>query len=319
MNEEQATQVIQRIQTQQDLIQQLQIRLEHQEQLQQAAEQQQPAAAPTFRNIKFPDPGRFDGKNVWTYQQWKQKVVAKLTADFDRLGDPQQQAWYIFSMLDSPASDRAAPWMSSRQQAVTPESFLEYLDGYYLDPTHHEKASQKLFNLRQGRQSLTSFLTHFDQLLLESGGASWPDQSKMPLLRNAVDPSLLAFLVSRSPPSDYEDLKKALRDIDNNRSLFLRNTNAKGVIQPFHQTFDSPLSQPRAAIEPMDLDAMGNSTRQRATWASSEEISRRKEDGRCLRCGALRHQIKSCPLFPARRPRTDQTGNVGESSSPLKD
>lgn len=226
MDQNQVNQIVEQLQNQQATIQGLQAQLntqnqqqanqlthEHLQLLAQAATQ---TAPPT---LQFPDPGKFDGKSSWTYQQWRQKVSAKLTADGDRLGSPEQRAWYVFAMLDSPASDRAAPWLSN-QTNLTSNAFLQYLDSYYLDPTYQEKASQKLYRLRQGkRQSLTSFLTQFDQLLLEAGGASWPDQSKISLLRNAVSPELLVFLVGRMPPKTYEKLKQCLREVDNNYSL----------------------------------------------------------------------------------------------------
>ena len=88
-----------------------------------AAAAPEPAPSP----IKFPDPGQFDGTKIYAYPQWKQKVLAKLRADADRLGTTTQQVWYIFSMLGSPAADRAEPWITA-QPSPTPDSLLQHLD-----------------------------------------------------------------------------------------------------------------------------------------------------------------------------------------------
>lgn len=286
----------------QEILLQLQTQQATIEQLQNQVAQQPPPPPPPAQvvpvppaHITFPDPGKFDGKNTWTFPQWRQKIVAKLRADRDRIGDNQQQAWYIFSQLDSPASDRASPWMQQQQDAMTPLSLLLYLDNYYLDPTHQEKSCQKLFNVRQNKQQLPTFLTYFDQLLLESGGAQWAEQTKISLLRKAVDGNLLMFLVSRPTPTTYDELKRALRDIDNNAQLMQQT----GPVQFFNQPRYGMAAQ---NVEPMDLDSVSSATKQRASWVSPEEIRRRRSANLCLRCSALGHQIKSCPYLPARRP-----------------
>lgn len=112
--------------------------------------------APALDTLKFPDPGKFDGMKHHSYAQWKKKVEAKRRTDRVRLGDETQQAWYVFSMLESPASDRIEPWISA-QTNPTADTLLAHLDCYYLNPSHQERALQKLYASKQGGQSLTLF------------------------------------------------------------------------------------------------------------------------------------------------------------------
>lgn len=46
----------------------------------------------------------------------------------------------------------------------------------------------------------------------------------------------------------------------------------------------------------------------RAKWVDQDEIARRKEEGRCLRCGRTGCRVAKCPLLPPRRPRLLETG-----------
>lgn len=301
----------------QEILLQLQAQQVTIEQLQNQLAQQPPptppqvAAAPPA-TIAFPDPGKFDGKNIWTYPQWRQKAAAKIRADWQRIGDDQQQAWYIFSQLESPAADRASPWMQQNRATISALRLFEYLDAYYRDPTYQDKACQKLFSVQQKNQPLPAFLTYFDQLLLEAGGAEWAEQTKISLLRKSVSTDLLIFLVSRTTPGTYDELKMALRDIDNNAYL-IRNTKTSPS-----QLFE----QPRQALvpssaEPMDLDHISTTKKQRAKWVAHDEIQQRRAENRCLRCGALQHRIKTCPYLPARRPG-HETVNINDEE-PLKE
>lgn len=313
-------QLIEELHNQRDFIQQLQGRID-QLTANQAQNADSPAGAPP-RMLKFPDPGKFDGLKPHAYPQWKRKVQAKLEADFARLGSPSQQSWYIFSMLDSPASDRAEPWMTA-QEAVTPELLLAQLDYYYLDPSLQKRASQKLNSSKQGNQPLAIFLAKFDQLLLEAGGARWPDMTKITLIRNAVRQNLLMFLIGRPPSRTYEEFKQCLRDVDTNYSLLMNGNSGMRFGQrsssaqtPFGTVHANRFNSEPAPVpanthmgSPMELDSI-TANRTRASWVSSEEIEERRVQGLCLRCGAIRHRVRQRPYAPAIRPRPQQPINV---------
>jgi hypothetical protein len=40
----------------------------------------------------------------------------------------------------------------------------------------------------------------------------------------------------------------------------------------------------------------------RAKWVSQEERENRRQNGRCIRCGATGHMIRECPYGPPQRP-----------------
>lgn len=162
--------------------------------------------------------------------------------------------------------------------------------------------------LQQKNQPLSSILTYFDQLLVEAGGADWPEQTKISLLRKAVNKDLILFLVSRPTTRSYNKLKESLREIDNNAHL-LKTTNTS-------QKFLAEQQQATRHAEPMELNAI-SVCKQQAKWVSSEEIQRPRNENLCLRIGAIGHRVKTCPYLAARRPFTEVT-NV-EDSEQLKE
>lgn len=49
---------------------------------------------------------------------------------------------------------------------------------------------------------------------------------------------------------------------------------------------------------------------QRAQWVPQEILNKRKETGRCLRCGEKGHLMRQCTLLPAIRPRREKKISV---------
>ena len=142
-------------------------------------------------------------------------------------------------------------------------------------------------------------MVRFDQLLLEAGGAGWPDKTKITLLRNAVRPQTKGYLVGRPPSTTYEEFKQSLRDVEMNYALLMG-----GSLPVDKQT-------PTAQGDPMDLDVIQPS-KTRATWVSPEVIAARRVKGACLRCGGMNHMIKTCTYAPAARPKNVPQPEVNE-------
>lgn len=181
-------------------------------------------AAAIPKPLRFPDPGKFDGLKHHTYPEWKKKLEAKLRADHERLGDESHQAWLVCFSDVGITSIRLGRALDQLPPNPSADALLAHLDLYYLDPSHQERASQKLYASKQGGQPLAPFLAKFDQLLLEAGGTGWPESTKITLLRNAIRPNLLLFLVGRSPCRSYEEFEQSLRDVDNNYSLLMNGS-----------------------------------------------------------------------------------------------
>lgn len=82
-------------------------------------------------------------------------------------------------------------------------------------------------------------------------------------------------------------------------------------------TFGKSEPSQRVALpehEKMDLDAVSEG-KPRAKWATAEQIHDRRENGKCLRCGALGHRIRFCRYAPATRPQNDIVVQTIETSS----
>lgn len=134
---------------------------------------------------------------------------------------------------------------------------------------------------------------------LQAGVAHYAEQTKILLVQKAVSGKLLMFLISWPIPTTYEELKRALREIDNNTHMIQHSKPFQFFNQPRHHAITSQ------TVEPIDLDAISNMSKQPPKWVSPEDIQRRRLEQLCLRCSALEHPVKSCPYLPARRPQPE--------------
>ncbi len=202
----------------------------------------------------------------------------------------------------------------------TPDILVSYLEKIYGDPNSTERAARGLMQLRQGeKQSFAKFLPLLEKSFAEAGAMDWPDQAKRPLLLSALNSTMMTALTNRGIPKTFMEIVERLHDISTD--LDTAANMRRGTYRP---SGARPSRQNDEVYGPMDIEPPETrigSTRarnssgypskhpedkillgKRAKWVDKEVMDKRKEEGRCLRCGRDRCSIRRCPLKPARRP-----------------
>ena len=187
-----------------------------------------------------------------------------------------------------------------------------FLDNQYVDTEVRVRALNKLQILKQGTQNFQNFIDEFNQLILEAEG-SLDDEIRRSLCEKALNSHLTIAALSIDGTGTFEAYKTRLTAMDDR--IVRYNANHKGF--PFGTSSKSETMSP--IVEPVEEDIMDwevavatsqqtqkkfqdTSRKGRAKWVSKEEVSKRYEEKRCIRCGASGHFAKACPHLPAKRP-----------------
>lgn len=283
--------------------------------------------ATTRRKPSLPDPPRFTGLRR-RFRAWELEMRSKLQVDGPAIGPPFYQFAYIYSRLDETPQALAATFFAQggSRQAYDPADFLSYLATCYGDPNAEQKALGRLESMTQGEQeSLAMFIPKFEKELADSGGAAWSDAVKINHLKRTINDALRTELAGQlNLPRDYSGFVNALQGLDANleelrHHLRRKKTRAKIQLPLPNRREATPKTQPgtNATMDEMDweptrisqaiLKANEELKGKRAKWVDQDEIARRKEEGRCLRCGRTGCRVAKCPLLPPRRPRQLET------------
>ena len=281
----------------------------------------QPMADPVKRpRPKLTDPEVFDGRNRSLYRPFRSKLRAKLEVDKEALGTAYDRMWYAFGRLTDGAAMQVLPWMERFAKKGATESkldgMLDQMDFIFLDRNLEEKAVRDLASLKQNNKPFTVFLTEFNRLLMEADGHNWPENTKRSYLDNALNREMNTRLETVEKKNGFEDYCRQLQQIadrmEKNQLRYSRNNNNHGNTRPYvptghnkHTTTTSPVhlvNTTRASSPPRDMDwepttttSARNQPRRVAKHVSQEELERRRQERRCLRCGDSTHFISHCP------------------------
>jgi hypothetical protein len=204
------------------------------------------------------------------------------------------------------------------------QNILDQLERVYDNPTKRDTAASRLQGLRQGNDALPVFLAKFERLLHEANANSWPDDSKIAILRNGVNDKLKAKLdVQLELPGKYDKFVRSLHKLGGHGGSGQGNSPG---------TFGKLLT-PRTD-EPMDLSMMdardneilrastiriGRSVRFAPSTTPAQRQARR-EAGVCVRCGDPDHWAQDCSYAPASHaPFSDSVSELSGSSSGYDD
>lgn len=269
---------------------------------------------PTRRpRARLPDPPTFKGiRTEWPV--FRMSIENKLLLDADALGDEQACLLYVYSRLEGNASKNTVAFMRHRRADGTASDLIQYLENIYGDPNIKKRATQRLREIRQGpKQSFATFLPTFEKEFADSGAMSWPEDAKVSILTGSLNLTTRTALSYRDAPDNFADLILLLRRIDTD--LDLLSSESKRATYGHERK----ITRPRSPVpDRMDWTPTPNVTvasaqtrkedqwlvGKRAKWVGEEELERRRREGRCYRCGRDGCNVGSCPLKPARRPRS---------------
>lgn len=297
-------------------------------------------------------PPLFDGERS-RYRAWAIEMKSKLRTDKKAIGGVDRTLFeYIFTRLEGTAQKMCTAYVESGGTNHSPAHFMLYLDRQYLDPNAKQRALDRLQNLRQSeKESFATFLPKFEKELADCGGAAWPEEVKVNYLKNVLSKELKVHLLHTKPATNYgqyiiqiQDMQSKLdglrysslaapRKVMNiqsgpsTRSFQGNSTSLPGsstVVQPAVDEMDWQYEgQPArpsifsartyTVLTPDEKKANGQLKGKRAKWVDPSEMIARKREGRCLRCGRSRCQIKICPLEPPRRPEENQSTRISSA------
>lgn len=276
-------------------------------------------AAPTANTNErhvLPTKFSYDDSDRGLYPAFRAQLVAKFDIDGTKIGNEQAKAWYAYSRLERKAAQRMQPWVDTFKNDTTKftgNGIVQQLDVAFADPQRKARALARLGTIKQGSRTFRDFITEFDQLMLEAQAHTADHDTRKAWLTNALSYELVGAMISVTPSDTYEGYCQQLHQVSDRMASFgtkrpygqsrSRQANASKKTVPYIPGSTTTNSTPNAG-DPMDWEPTGSRTSKRAKWVSQDEITKRRNDGRCLRCGTNGHRIASCPYLPARRPDT---------------
>ena len=93
-----------------------------------------------------------------------------------------------------------------------PNGLLNYLKEYYTDLDVSQRALEYLRRIHQGdNKPFAAFLPRFEQELMESNGAAWPDYFKILYLERALNAKIAGYLITMNPDrQNYPDFIRVI-------------------------------------------------------------------------------------------------------------
>lgn len=256
---------------------------------------------------KLPPLEKFKG-NRQMWDEWHLGAIHKLTKDGPAIGDGYDKFMFIYAALDGEAVKMVSTTAKILSETKTGDglSFLAYLNSVFGDPNKKARAQQQLYNLKQKeREPFAAFLPKFETILATAGWASYADDQKISLLKNALSKEIRATLIGRTLPEKWSEFISLILTISSE-------------IVALNQQFLSPVAyQPKQkhqqpGFSSMDWEPVKSlvaGTRQResvkhASWVKKETLEFRKKKGLCVRCGNKGHIAPNCQFLPPLRPNT---------------
>jgi hypothetical protein len=267
----------------------------------------------------------YDG-NREELDQWLSQARHKLEVDYAECSEKVKYL-AIHNKLRGDAAAQLAPWFKAVKgmKDEVAERIFDQLELSFGDPHKKEKAARKLHHLRQGNRSFMEYFVEYRRLIMEAGGASWPEDVKKSYLRAGINRELQELMIGReNSDQGFESYCDELKRISDQAEAFQQRNrqfrrNEGNQRPPRNPTTPATTSTPTitrdqapaaaapgAAPDTMDWQPSGPASianARRAKWVSKEELDKRRKERRCIRCGANNHLVKDCPYKPARPPR----------------
>lgn len=277
---------------------------------------------------------------------WMDQARNKMSLDYASCPE-RTKLFAVWSKVGDVAGAQMAPWFKRNRDTPgkTFEDLLTHMETIYGDPHKAENARREIYAIKQRNSSFQEFYAEFDRLLQLAGGDEWPDHAKIGLLDVAVNKELQAALVTaRQGNETWGEFVSLLIRVSNalesaglagnsrnsttgsrsggryrGRGAWAGNSGSAG---PTRTTAENPVRDVAASdTAPMDWEPtpartalQTRTTRQRARWVSGSEVSRRRANKLCVRCGESDHFVRNCPYESARPPNAMVTRPVSENS-----
>lgn len=163
----------------------------------------------------LPDPDKFSGA-PFTWDTWLPSIQAKLRIDGAAIGGPEAQFFYLYGRLEGKVQSLVTPQLTVAEatQEYDPAALLTQLARIYDDPNKTRDAEDKLQAIKQGEDPLPTYLAKFERLLYKAQANTWPDNTKIALLRRGLNRTTRARLdVQLNVPQQYDAFVATLQKL----------------------------------------------------------------------------------------------------------
>jgi hypothetical protein len=239
-------------------------------------------------------------------ESWLHQARVKIRVDYDECTE-FVKFWALAGSLKKRALTRMDAWT---RQYGTPdqakaETFFTRMKFVFYDPQAKERAVRKLGSLRQGNRPFLEVYMDWQGLLIEVGGADWPDTAKKISLDSILSDELARAMITVPTPDSFEAYCNTLKGVDDRLRAYKtrQGRSFKGHSEPTtseKQNVEEPEKKDEKPTEEMDWQptpkvAAGGV--RRAKWVDNEEMNRRRQNRLCIRCGDRKHMIRNCPYL----------------------
>ena len=262
--------------------------------------------APAARRRRTTDIDKFDGTG--DYLAWRLHMEAVYNLDQEYFGSEKAAVHYLFAQLTGDATPKMLPWMQATPDP-TVDGFMAKMDSTYRDPHYAAKQYQLLVACKQGHRPFRDFYSEWSRYLAQAGAEVNSEQAQMRILKEALNPELRRLV--RASLYNIQTLAEMVNRIreaaDDEEPLGLYGGSTRGWNRTPRTGGVQPQQQQQMA-DVMDWEPTSRAARshplagKRAKWVSRDEISRRRQNGLCFRCGGTGHRVPECPLAPAQNP-----------------
>jgi len=129
------------------------------------------STTPSRPKPSLPDPEKFNGHSH-KFNTWLPSIKAKLRVDGTAIGDTVAQFYYVFLNLESSVQAMVLPQLGQAEKSNIWDynSILDQLTRVYDNPNKVQEAEDRLLSLRQGNDSVPTYISKFERVLYEAYG-----------------------------------------------------------------------------------------------------------------------------------------------------
>lgn len=299
--------------------------------------------AQTIVNLKPTSFPTYNGDRS-VYPAWRRAVLSALRIDWNTFKYTNARVFLmIYKALEGKAQKQASPFFESGGIRGTerPEDFIAFLDRGNWDQTRVSRARSELNDMKMGpKQKWSSFYPQWANKLTEALGDNWPDETKVSLLKSALNPTLrIALAGNHLVPDDnffeycrivskiahqHDEINK-FTGAQQNREI--RSSKSYDLSKADHRTNNNVDDQESVqwsrsgkeygpvgsedsggdvfmgGVNTADILRGPNGKPIRAKWKSPEKINSLRKQGLCFRCERKGCNTNICRLLPAVKPK----------------
>ena len=173
-------------------------------------------------------------------------------------------------------------------------ALIAILDTAFGNPNRVAEAESKLSTLQQGTREFALYYAEFQRYAAD---VKWDEVAKLSALRRGLSCKLKNDLVTAATdPATVAELVTLCNHLDMRRRTLQNESRTPhpNTTPCTGATASATMASTSSCTAPGPMDLSANRPR-----LTAEERAKRMAEGRCYRCGGVRHMVRQCPLGQA--------------------